>query len=85
LISRTFGNLFQFAFRDVSQLLCSLYSGCVPVEVMTEVRALFFGQKVGSIYAYTSFWIYTFIHLYVYTLIHLYIYTFIRLYINLCR
>jgi hypothetical protein len=46
LISRKIGTLFQFAFHDIGQLLCSFYSGCVPVEIMTETRALLYGQKV---------------------------------------
>lgn len=48
LISRKIGTLFQFAFHDIGQLLCSFYSGCVPVEIMTETRALLYGQKVCS-------------------------------------
>jgi hypothetical protein len=46
LISRKIGSLLQFAYHDIGQLLCSFYSGCVPVEIMTETRALMFGQKV---------------------------------------
>lgn len=49
LISRQVGSLFHFAYQDIGQLLCSFYSGCVPVGIMKETRALFYGQKVRQL------------------------------------
>ena len=44
LISRKLGSLTQFLYRDIGQVLCSAYSGCVPGDIMSETRALFFGM-----------------------------------------